>query len=92
MAPPMDAEDELVALVYEKGAFFLESARNVAARLCIGSDRQSLGRSPNDKLRDHRISGHGNSIAYASVLYHIWPGPMRNSANSMTLGAALAKR
>ncbi len=67
--------DELVALVHEKGAFFLESARNVAARLRVGSDRQSLRRSSNDKLRDHRISGHGNRIPYARVLIIFGQGP-----------------
>jgi hypothetical protein len=59
---------ELVALVDEKGAFFLESSRNVAARLRVGSDRHGIGRSSNDKLRDHRISGDRNSIAYDGVL------------------------
>jgi hypothetical protein len=27
-----------------------------------------------------------------AAIYRIWPGPMQNSANSMTLGAVLAKR
>ena len=34
----------------------------------------------------------GVNIVDAVYGYHIWREPMRNSANSMTLGAALAKR
>ena len=84
--------DELVALADEKGAAVLEGVRNDAARLRIGPDRQSLGCSPNDHLRDHRMAVNGSNSVGAVVSYHIWRGPMRNSANSMTLGAALAKR
>ena len=34
----------------------------------------------------------GATLLDAVVLYQIWQEPMRSSANSMTLGAALAKR
>ena len=34
----------------------------------------------------------GSNIVHAVGTYHIWREPMRNSANSMMLGAALAKR
>ena len=60
--------DELVALADEKGALFWKACRNVAPRLRIGPDRQSLGRSPNDHLRDHRMSVNGSNIVDAVVL------------------------
>ena len=34
----------------------------------------------------------GATVVDATRTCHIWREPMRNSANSMTLGAALAKR
>ena len=39
-----------------------------------------------------RIAFNGSNSVYAVVSCRIWQEPMRNSANSMTLGAALAKR
>ena len=84
--------DELVALADEKGALFWKAYRNDGARLRFGPDRQSLGRSPNDHLRDRRICGQQEQQCLCRCIYHIWQEPMRNSANSMTLGAALAKR
>jgi len=59
--------DELVALVHEKGAFFWK-AHGMLLQGCVLALTGKAKRSPNDKLRDHRISGHGNSIAYAGVL------------------------
>ena len=84
--------DEVVALADEKGALFWKALRNDEPRLRTGPDRQSLGRSPNDHLRNHRISVNGSNSVDAVVSCHIWREPMRNSANSMMLGAALAKR
>ena len=45
----------------------LEGARNDESRLRIGPDRQSLGRSPNDHLRDHCISVNGSNNVAAVV-------------------------
>ena len=50
--------DELVALADEKGALYLEGARNDDPRLHFGLDRQSLGRGSNDHLWN---SPHGRS-------------------------------
>ena len=60
--------DELVALADEKGVLALEGGRNVGARLRIGPDRQSLGRSPNDHLRDHCIPVYGSNSGVPSHL------------------------
>ena len=60
--------DELVALADEKGALFWKALGMMHARLRIGPDRQSLGRSPNDHLRDHRMSVNGSNIVDAIVL------------------------
>ena len=54
--------DELVALADEKGALYLEGVRNDEPRLPFGPDRQSLGRSPNDHLRDHRMAVNGSNM------------------------------
>ena len=70
----------------------LEGSRNVAARLAFAIDRQSLGRSSNDHLRDRRIPVNRSNICGCRPICHIWHAPMRNSANSMMLGAASAKR
>ena len=40
----------------------------------------------------HRMAVDRSNSVYAVVLITIWQEPMRNSANLMTLGAALAKR
>ena len=63
--------DELVALADEKGALFWKALGMMDARLRICPDRQSLGRSPNDHLRDHRIAVNGsNSVdAVVSVIF-----------------------
>ena len=39
----------------------LEGVRNVQSGLCIGPDRPSRGRSPNDHLRTHRTPVNGNN-------------------------------
>ena len=38
------------------------------------------------------LAFNGSNVVDATVVYRIWPRPMRNSANLMTLGAALTKR
>ena len=55
-------------------------------------DRQSLRRSPNDYFRDKRMAVNGSDVVDAVVLSSSWQEHMRSLANSMTLGAALAKR
>ena len=59
---------------------------------CSRLDRQSLGRSANDHFRDHRLAVNGSNMLAAVVLVIFGESVMRNSANSMTLGAASAKR
>ena len=53
--------DELIALADEKGALFWKAFGMLIARLPVCPDRQSLGRSPNDHLRDHRIAVNGSN-------------------------------
>ena len=84
--------DELVALAEEKGASYLEGARNGVSRLALAADWQSRGRRSNDHFRDHRIAVNGEQQLVCRWSYHPWHKPMRNLANSMTLGAALTKR
>ena len=50
-----------------KRCLVLEGGRNGAPRLRIDPDRQSLGRSPHDHLRNHRISVNGNNAVCAVV-------------------------
>ena len=81
--------DELVALAEEKGAC---SGRRPEreSRLRGGPNRQRLEGNPPDHLRDNRKANGSNNVVAEG--YPFWREPMRNSANSMTLGAALAKR
>ena len=58
---------ELFALAEEKGCLVLEGGRNGAPRLRIDPDRQSLGRSPHDHLRNHRIAINGSNTVCAVV-------------------------
>ena len=60
--------DELVALADEKGAVFWKAFGMTEPRLRFGPDRQSLGRSPDDHLRDHRIAVNGSNSVDAVVL------------------------
>ena len=60
--------DELAALTNEKRFLVLESARHVDARLSFRADRQSLRRSPNDHLRDHRLSVNRSNYVAAVAL------------------------
>ncbi len=50
------ALEELVALADEKGALFWKVAGMLDARLLSGLDRQSFGRSPNDRRRNDPLS------------------------------------
>ena len=47
---------KLVALADEKGAMFWKARGMMYPRLRIGLDRQSLRRSSNDHLRNHRVA------------------------------------
>ena len=88
----MRESDELVALADEKGASFWKALGMLMQGWLFALDRQSLGRSPDDHLWDHRIAVNGSNIVYAVVSIAFGEQPMRNSANSMRLGAASAKR
>jgi hypothetical protein len=59
--------------------------------LGVGPDGQSLGRSRHDHFRTRCLAVDGINILDAVFFYHCWRDPMRNSVNSMTLGAAFAK-
>ena len=83
---------ELAALADEKGASFLEGARNGSCKAGFWPDWQSLGSRPRAHLGDHRIAFNGSDGVGVRHTCHIWRMPMQNSANSMTLGAVLAKR
>ncbi len=52
--------DEAVALADEKGALLWKALGMLNRGCAVGPDRQSLGRSPNDHLRDRRISVNGS--------------------------------
>ena len=84
--------DEAFALADEKGVLFWKAAAMMCQGCAIGLDRQSRGRSTNDHLGDCRMAVNGSNTVDRHCTYHIWRGLMRNSGNSMTLGAALAKR
>ena len=59
--------DELVALADEKGALFWKALGMMNQGCAIGPDRQSLGRSPNDHLRNHRMAVNGSNTVDAVV-------------------------
>ena len=84
--------DELVALADEKGALFWKAFGMMNPRLHVGltgkaSDAVQMITSGITAWRST-----GATVCVPLCAYRIWRGPMRNSANSMTLGAALAKR
>ena len=81
--------DELVALADEKGASFWKAHGMTQPRLLIGPDRQSRRRRPHDHLRAIDLPVNRSNRVHAVGTCQLWRGPMRNSANSMTLGAAL---
>ena len=80
---------KLIALADEKGDLIWKTWQ-CCTRLRIGADRQSLGRDPNDHSGIDRCGQRGNRMVPLWLSY--LAGPMRNSANSMTLGAASARR
>jgi hypothetical protein len=82
--------DELAAVAHQKGTLW--GVVNHESRLCIGPDRQSLGRGSNNHRRDHRMSVNGNDTVRATHFVTFSEKPMRNSVNSRTLGEASAKR
>ena len=63
--------DELVALADEKGALFWKARGMMNQGCAIGHDRQSLGRSPHDHLRDHCVCGQREQQCYAVATCHI---------------------
>ena len=83
--------DELVALADEKDALFWK-AGGMLMRGCLlaltgkASDAVQMITSG---ITAFRSTG---ATMWMPLSCHIWREPMRNSANSMTLGAALAKR
>ena len=85
--------DELARFGGRKGRLVSGRQREWCYQGCVlAADWQSLGRRSHDHLRDDRISVNGSNSLCAVVSCHTWREPMRNLANSMTLGAALAKR
>ena len=84
--------DELVALADQKASPYWKAVGMLRQGCVIGPDRQSRGRRPNDHLRAHRISANRSDTWITRSFCHTWRALMQNSANSMMLGAALAKR
>ena len=83
--------DELVALADEKGALFWKAL----GMLHQGCVLALTGKASDAVQMITSGSPHGGQREQPCVrrfICHIWRVPMRNSANSMTLGAALAKR
>ena len=83
---------KLVALADEKGASFWKAYGNACkvgllALTGKASDAVQMITSGIDCM-----AVNGSNSVDAVVSCHIWREPMRNSANSMTLGAASAKR
>ena len=56
----------------KKASLFWKAFGMMIPRLRIGPDRQSLGRSSNDHLRNHRMPVNGSNTVCAVVSYHIW--------------------
>ena len=84
--------DELAAVAHQKGTVLWRAWSIMNQGLCIGPDRQSLGRGSNNHRRDHRMSVNGNDTVRATHFVTFSEKPMRNSVNSRTLGEASAKR
>ena len=77
----------------KKAPSFWKAVGMLHARLRFCPDRQSRGRSPNDHLRASTAwRSTGATLLDAVVFVTFGAGPMRNSANSMTPGAASTKR
>ena len=84
--------DELVALADEKGSLYWK-----AAGMIERGELFALTGKASDAVRMiasgiAAFRSAGQHAVFAVCTYHIWREPMRNSANSMTLGAALARR
>jgi len=60
--------DEVVALAEEKGAFLWKTLGMFVATSTLWPDRQSAGRSPDDRLWNHRIAINGINNSDAIVL------------------------
>ena len=85
--------DELIALADEKGALFWKAIRNDGSRL----NSLPLTGKASDAVRTLTASGIAlcgqlDQLLDTDISCLIWRGLTRNSANSMTLGAASAKR
>ena len=85
--------DELVALADEKGTLYWK-AEGMLMRGCrFCHDRQGLGRSPNDHLLAGHVSVNGSNMVDPGISGVSWRMAYAElGSNSMTLGAALAKR
>ena len=81
--------DELVALAEEKSPV-MEGCWNVGARLASWPDRRAADAVQTITSGIDRVAVNGSNMSCRRG-YHIWQQPMPNSANSMTLGAALVK-
>ena len=84
--------DELVALADEKGALFWKALGMMHRGCVLALTGKASDAVQMIDLRDRRIAVNGSNTVDAVVFVISWRGPMRNLANSMTLGAALAKR
>ena len=84
--------DEVVSLADEKGASYWKANGTLARGWMLALNGQSLGRSANAYLWNHRVSVNGINELWYRCIYPIWQKPIPSLTTSMTLGAALAKR
>src|ERR1019366_2442067 len=78
--------DKVVALAEEKGAVFWKACGMVlqGCVLALSGRASNAFHVLTSGLTAFRSTG---ATAWSRCRYHVWRGPMRNSANSMTLGA-----
>ena len=84
--------DELLSLADEKGAVLWKSGGMVIQGYVLALTGKAADAVRMITSGIGCIAVNGSNIVDAVVACHIWPGPMRNLANSMMLGAALTKR
>ena len=84
--------DEVVALADEKGASFWKAQGTLLQGCYFALTGKASNAIQMITSGITALRSTGATMWMPMCTYHIWRGPMRNSANSMMLGAALAKR
>ena len=78
-------------LADEKDAAYLEGVRNVHQGCLLVLTGKAADAVQMITSGHRRMAVNGSNKILCRCIYHIWREPMRNLANSMTLGAVLAK-